>query len=275
MITDTVLSFVLALLLLASSLPVAGEVLRTFLGLACVLVIPGHAVLAAIDPSHREFDPGERIGLYPAISIAVLPLLGLLLNYSPWGLTNASIIVSMALMLVLSPPIAALGIGLSARKVKVESGLTRRMQANACVQENRRAGSTLPTLVTMGLVILAVAVSSMRASGRAVPTEFYVLPVSRGADAYPFGVEQGGQLPIVVGLISHESLPTRFRMVAIGPSGLLVDERFSLAPGRTREQAYQLPVEGGESHQRVSLLLFRDDEEEPLRSLYIWIRVTR
>lgn len=60
--------------------------LRIFLGVLFLLFFPGYTLLAALFPRKDSLDPFERVALSFVLSIAVVPLLGLILNYTPGGL---------------------------------------------------------------------------------------------------------------------------------------------------------------------------------------------
>src|SRR3990172_249922 len=70
-------------LIVALGPPLAG--LRAVLGLAFVLFCPGYSLVAALFPRRGEPQPVERMALGFGLSLAVVPLIGLALNYSPWG----------------------------------------------------------------------------------------------------------------------------------------------------------------------------------------------
>jgi uncharacterized membrane protein len=59
---------------------------RIILGLPLVLFLPGYALIAALFPRKDDLDGIERIALSFGLSIAISPLLGLGLNYTPFGL---------------------------------------------------------------------------------------------------------------------------------------------------------------------------------------------
>ena len=63
-----------------------GSMVRNILGLPLILFFPGYALLAALFPAKSDLDGVERAALSFGLSIAVVPLIGLGLNYSPWGL---------------------------------------------------------------------------------------------------------------------------------------------------------------------------------------------
>ncbi len=103
--------------------------LRVPLGLAFVLFIPGYALIAALFPeegesptvdehiddeegwlaTHRRegIDGIERTALSFGLSIAVVPLIGLALNFTPWGIRLVPIMVALSIFTVVMAGVAA------------------------------------------------------------------------------------------------------------------------------------------------------------------------
>lgn len=71
--------------------------LRYFLGLLFTLFIPGYATVEALYPDERSLTPLERVALSIGLSLALVPLLGLLLNYTPWGIRLAPVVLALTL----------------------------------------------------------------------------------------------------------------------------------------------------------------------------------
>jgi len=76
--------------------------LRNALGIVFVLWLPGYAFIKALFPvrvpieaSTEILDVVERIALSVGTSLALMPLVGLVLNYTPWGLRLAPIVLSL------------------------------------------------------------------------------------------------------------------------------------------------------------------------------------
>jgi hypothetical protein len=82
--------------------------IRNALGVIFVLWLPGYTFIKALFPvqlpiktSTETLDTIERIALSLAMSIALVPIVGLLLNYTPWGIRLTPIVLSLfALTLV-------------------------------------------------------------------------------------------------------------------------------------------------------------------------------
>ena len=76
--------------------------LRNALGIIFVLWLPGYAVVKALFPvrlpietSTENLDIIERIALSIGMSIAIVPIIGLILYYTPWGINLTPIVLSL------------------------------------------------------------------------------------------------------------------------------------------------------------------------------------
>jgi len=72
-------------------------VLRWVLGSVFVLFIPGYVTVEALFPKGRDLDGIERLALSVGLSLALVPLIGLLLNYTPWGIRLDPIVTSLTM----------------------------------------------------------------------------------------------------------------------------------------------------------------------------------
>lgn len=71
-------------------------VLRYVLGSIFVLFIPGYTLVQALyEPG--ELAPLEELALSIGLSLATVPLIGLVLNYTPWGIRLSPIVVSLSI----------------------------------------------------------------------------------------------------------------------------------------------------------------------------------
>lgn len=67
---------------------------RYILGSVFVLWLPGYSLIKALFPT-KELDNIERIALSIGMSLALVPITGLLLNYTPWGIRLTPITLSL------------------------------------------------------------------------------------------------------------------------------------------------------------------------------------
>ena len=74
--------------------------IRWVLGSVFVLYLPGYTLIQFLFSEKKELDSLERFALSVGLSLAVVPLIGLILNYLPWGIRLAPITISLALFVL-------------------------------------------------------------------------------------------------------------------------------------------------------------------------------
>lgn len=72
---------------------------RYLLGSIFVLALPGYSFIKALFPT-RELDNIERAALSIGLSLALVPITGLLLNYTPWGIRVTPVTLSLLALTV-------------------------------------------------------------------------------------------------------------------------------------------------------------------------------
>ncbi|MBM4242032.1 MAG: DUF1616 domain-containing protein, partial [Euryarchaeota archaeon] len=76
--------------------PLNKTFIRIILGLLLILFLPGYCLIAALFPRKGDLDGVERVALSFGLSIAITPLIGLLLNYTPFGIRLEPILISLS-----------------------------------------------------------------------------------------------------------------------------------------------------------------------------------
>jgi len=84
---------------------------RYGLGALFVLYLPGCALIELLYPKRTDLSQLERVALSIGLSLALVPLTGLVLNYTPWGIRLDPIVVSLSLLTV------GLALGAAVRKL--------------------------------------------------------------------------------------------------------------------------------------------------------------
>jgi len=87
--------------------------IRIILGLPLVLFLPGYSLIATLFPRKDDLDGIERIALSFGLSIAITPLLGLGLNYTPFGIRLTPILIVLSVFTI------ALAIGAWVRRSRI------------------------------------------------------------------------------------------------------------------------------------------------------------
>jgi hypothetical protein len=71
--------------------------MRYALSLLFVLWLPGYVFIKALFPT-RELDAIERVVLSIGMSLALVPITGLILNYTPWGIRLTPLTLSLLVL---------------------------------------------------------------------------------------------------------------------------------------------------------------------------------
>lgn len=200
----------LTLILVIYALP--DSVLRIIIGLPFILFFPGYSALSVLFPGSKDLETIERVALSFGLSIAISPLVGFGLNYTPFGIRLAPILFSLA----------ALNIALSA------GGLYRRDRAEApylpfdpaAVWSKYSAQFTaekgVDKLLTIVLVISILSSVIALVYVVAVPrqgesfTEFYILGPGGNATGYPRNLTVGQDASVIIGIANHEHRTVRY-----------------------------------------------------------------
>ena len=90
--------------------------IRIILGLPLVLFLSGHSLIATLFPRKDDLDAIERIALSFGLSIAITPLLGLALNYTPFGIRLLPILIVLSVFTI------SLAIGACVRRSLILEG---------------------------------------------------------------------------------------------------------------------------------------------------------
>lgn len=96
------IALVVATLLLFPLVAFTSGGVRIAFGLLFALFFPGYALISALFPKREKLGGIERVALSFGLSIAVVPLIGLILNFTPWGIRLYPIVVSVTLFILIA-----------------------------------------------------------------------------------------------------------------------------------------------------------------------------
>lgn len=296
--------------------------LRVPVGLVFVLFAPGYALIAALFPEQGEqpdaelnddseegglslrrgIDGIERVALSFGLSIAVVPLIGLVLNFTPWGIRLAPIMVGVSGFTLAAVAVAA------HRRWQLPPEDRFRVPYRGWVQD-ARTELFEPTDRIDGALNILLVVSILLAVGAVgyavmVPpqgeqfTEFYLLTEDDEgelvASGYPTEFERGESQPVVVGIENHEGEPIEYTVVVQLQEVEVVGNETNVTQREELDRLTSPPVADNESWQqthdiqptmagdelRLQYLLYRDDvpamptRENAYRDLHLWINVS-
>jgi len=284
--------------------PVLNEsFLRVLFGVAMILFIPGYALIAALFPARDDLDGIERVALSFGLSIAVSPLIGLALNYTPWGIRLDPILISLTAF-----TLAMIGIAWY-RRLLLPAGArftvpARAMIGAAWAELYDPEASRLDRALSVVLVVSIVTAIATTAYVIAVPkegehfTEFYILgPGGKAAD-YPTDFAAGSTQTLIIGVGNHEyrEIPYTVEAFALNQTFDPVTntstihaferlDRFVLTVphNETEEVPWEFAIPSTD-YNRIQFLLFnetvpgddvvgQDRINASYRDLHLWVRV--
>ena len=97
---------ILAILLIIIITFSPSNILRIVLGLPIVLFFPGYTLIVSLFPRRDALGGVERAALSFGVSIVVVPLIGLILNYTSWGIRLYPVLISLTIFIVITSIVA-------------------------------------------------------------------------------------------------------------------------------------------------------------------------
>ena len=79
---------------------------RVILGAVFLMLFPGYTLIAALFPRKESLQAVERLALSLVLSFAIVPLVGLILNYTPWGIRLEPIFIAFAIFIFIASLVA-------------------------------------------------------------------------------------------------------------------------------------------------------------------------
>ena len=265
---------ILSVLLIIVIVFVPSNVLRIILGLPFILFITGYTLTAAAFPQRTGLNDIERVALSFGLSIAVAVLMGLMLNYTPWGLGLYPIVISLAAFILITSAIA----WYRRRRLPTEEGFSIRLNTDfqrwrATSRLNRVLAIVLSAFILGIIGTLAYVIVTPKAGEKY--TEFYVLGLDGKAENYPQELIVGEEGKVILGIVNHEhegNLVYRVEITVDGEVNSIVEPTALANQEKWQSEVGFTPYKVGDN-QKVEFVLYKQGEDKPYRSLYLWVDV--
>lgn len=276
---------------------------RIIAALPVVLFIPGYALIAALFPEKGDINLLERIALSFGLSIAVVPLIGLGLNYTPWGIRLNPIVTSLVVFIVVMVVIAQYRRGVLPKEQRFQFPF-REIFTGIQYEFFPASGSRTDRILSVILLILIIAAIGTTIIVIVVPkegekfTEFYILGEKQKAADYPERIIPGEKYPMYIGIGNHEyrnvtyTVETHGMMMnfdeatnisTISQMDLLDTVNEELSNNATVVRLYNLSVKNG-TYNRIEFLLFNEKVpdnsvtgmeriNQSYRDLHLWVKM--
>lgn len=303
------------------------QALRVILGLPFILFIPGYVLISALYPEKKKYfdregapiskeeweklvedkeeeedkkedelpdgkglDGLERLALSLGLSIAITPLIGLVLNYTyDWDPDHLGIRLLPVLFSVYAF-ILITGIAAIIRRNRVPLEDRFEIIMDITIPEDY---TTMDKVLTVGIAVMMIASVSLLIYIIVVPregesfTEFYILGPTGMAEKYPRNMYLDQEEFLYIGVGNHEHERTNYTLVMTLDSrarNTTVESFDNVTVSRSFQPSMEISVGDDKTLEipcnfsvleagafKLRFLLFRDGDE--YRDLHIWIKV--
>lgn len=273
---------------------------RIPLGLFMVLFVPGYTLIAALFPKKTDLDGIERTALSFGLSIAVVPLIGLGLNYTPWGIRLTPVAISLAIFTI------AMSCAAYWRRMSLPTEeqfsiplrekigeLKKDVLADSKSRLDKALTVILIITILMSIAVLVYVIVTPKQGEKF--TEFYILGPGGKAYDYPTNVIAGNNSTVIVGVVNHEYQTVNYTMKIVlnnTPWDNATAERIpefdrgAIIPVMSRNltiennETREMPVVYALNHtgdlQKLEFLLYREGNfTSSYRDLHLWVNVSQ
>ena len=246
--------------------------MRIVLGLPFVLFLPGYTLMAALYVRKDRIKNPDRLALSFGMSVVITPLIGLALNYTPWGIRLASFFVVIALFVLAMSIIAWIRRGRLAEEERFSLRLNWRWPFRSV-----SAGGLVPPvilglaiLLVVGALIYVIVIPKTQESF----TEFYISGVENSS-VYPAELSAGVEQKVSVTIVNRERRTLSY-LIAVNINQIKKSETGPLALGNGQKYEAEIGFtpESISDRQIVEFALYIDGESAPyLEPLRLWVNV--
>ena len=272
----------LALATLLFTLTPLGDIaaVRIPLGLLMVLFVPGYSLIAALFPKKDDLDGIERLALSFGLSIAVVPLIGLGLNYTPWGIRLTPVVISLAIFTILM----SLAARLRRQSLPDEERFSIEFRKNLdslkrelVAADKTRLDRALTVLLVLSILLSIAALVYVIVTPKQGEkfTEFYILGPGGKAYDYPTAVQAGNESTVIVGVVNHEYTLVNYSLHMSLNNSTFLKRELALDHNQTWERPVTYALNKTGDGQKLQFLLYKEGNfTGPYRDLHLWVNVS-
>lgn len=264
--------------------PLDNTIFRKILGLPAVLFFPGYSLIAALFPGKDDLSELERFSLSFGLSIAAVPLLGLGLNYTHWGIRQIPVLLTLDIFTLGMCAMAIFRRSIRPQNevfiISFSSWYQTFREELFCTNRPRIDKILTVILVTSIMVSVSMLVYVTLAPKVSEKfTEFYILgPGGMTAD-YPVRLNLSENGTVIVGIVNKEHAAANYSLdILLDDVPIEFDHKdqvIMLVHNQTWE--YPLTFNPGKAgtDMKVQFNLYKEDYYKgPYRELQLWINVT-
>lgn len=247
------------------------KVMRAILGLPYVLFFPGYFLVSALFPGKDDLEGLERLALSLGLSLAIIPLIGLVLNYTPFGIRLWPVTIFLYVFMLAMTRVAQF----RRKRLGPRERFTVDFSSHLSSLENLKLEDKVLAIGFFVAVIGAgIGGTFLTPSNQGDGfTEFYLLGPEGKMDNYHTHLTVGEVGSVTVGIQNHDHETENYRILMTLENNLIGENSIVLSQGDQWQENFHFePTETGEN-KKLEFLLYLENNPEPYYKLRLWLTV--
>ncbi len=253
-------------------------IIITVLSIPVFIFIPGYVMTVALYPKRDQLEGIELLALSFGLSIVLIPILGILLNFA-MSLDHFMILIILCIDTIIFTIIAAYRRG----KLPDEEKFAPFDKILETINEGFEIKTSKSDIIITGLLIFFIVLSigivyyviSAPMIGERF-TEFYILSPEGNAKNYTTKLTYNSPASVIVGVANNEYYPVNYTVEVALDKNVLTDTWFRLDHNQTWEKKMTFIPDKEGSNMELEFWLFKEDDFTlPYRELHMRVNVSK
>ncbi len=264
---------ILATLFAIIAIVLPSSVARIVLGIPLVLFLPGYSLTTLLFPRKTQLTMVERLALSFGLSLAAVPLLGLVLSHTGWGVKFYPVLIVVVSLII----IASMAAWARRRALPPEERPTPSLYLHLGFWKSYGradrilfAALAVAVLAALGTSLYVMAVPK----GEEKFTEFYIRQIQNKGLEQPGVFRLGEKGVAIVGIRNHQKETEGYR-IEVRVDGVENSEfgPIRLEDGQKWEGEVGFTPLKEAGYQKVELMLYREGENQAAAQASFWVKV--
>lgn len=237
--------------------------------------IPGYALISALFPDNKSLSYIERIVASFGISLAIVCITGVILNFTPGGInlwpgtilififTIVFLIVSLFRRFKLNPD----------EIFSPSSHIINIVSDRLCKQGKSKYNFIILSIIIVFIVSFLSIIFINNYSNNELSTDFYLLPYEDNQYNFPRSVHSGENIIVRAVVINNNLQPLEYTLkVNLSGKDITSSSKY-LMNNEKWDNTFSITPQNEGKDQKIEFILFTDKNDQPIDTLYIYIDV--
>jgi uncharacterized membrane protein len=243
------------------------------------IFVPGYVLITALYPKEDDLDTIERLALSFGFSIAIAPVLGLLIKFT-FRAGSLNVQLALCILTIIFIIFAAYRREkqLPEKRFYVPFHYLKELVGKELdipkSKTDRIYTSILIFTVVLAISMLYFVITTPKIGEKF--TEFYILGPDGRAYNYPTTLQYNYPSTIIVGVANHEYISVNYTVRIVLDKDIQTDTLFSLGHNEIWEKNVTFVPKKNGTNMKLEFWLFKEDNfSSPYRELYLWVNVNK